>query len=143
MFVIVDYLVYYLIVYFFFFKQKTAYEMRISDWSSDVCSSDLVPTVRSCAAAILVLIALALGRDALSMRMVAVAGFFVLLLWPESLMGPSFQMSFAAVLAIVTLHTRSEEHTSELQSLMRISYAVFCLKKKKPQYVTRMRRYRT
>src|SRR3546814_10052565 len=29
------------IVVFFFFKQKTAYEMRISDWSSDVCSSDL------------------------------------------------------------------------------------------------------
>src|SRR3546814_7138688 len=29
-------------VYFFFFKQKTAYEMRISDWSSDVCSSDLI-----------------------------------------------------------------------------------------------------
>src|SRR3546814_1688294 len=29
------------IYYFFFFKQKTAYEMRISDWSSDVCSSDL------------------------------------------------------------------------------------------------------
>src|SRR3546814_9073907 len=31
------------VVYFFFFKQKTAYEMRISDWSSDVCSSDLLP----------------------------------------------------------------------------------------------------
>src|SRR3546814_3674845 len=30
------------ILLFFFFKQKTAYEMRISDWSSDVCSSDLV-----------------------------------------------------------------------------------------------------
>src|SRR3546814_4969452 len=30
-----------LLIYFFFFKQKTAYEMRISDWSSDVCSSDL------------------------------------------------------------------------------------------------------
>src|SRR3546814_8876081 len=30
---------------FFFFKQKTAYEMRISDWSSDVCSSDLLPDV--------------------------------------------------------------------------------------------------
>src|SRR3546814_7193413 len=29
------------LLYFFFFKQKTAYEMRISDWSSDVCSSDL------------------------------------------------------------------------------------------------------
>src|SRR3546814_8764359 len=32
-----------LFLYFFFFKQKTAYEMRISDWSSDVCSSDLPP----------------------------------------------------------------------------------------------------
>src|SRR3546814_3078796 len=32
----------YSIVFFFFFKQKTAYEMRISDWSSDVCSSDLM-----------------------------------------------------------------------------------------------------
>src|SRR3546814_4736501 len=31
---------------FFFFKQKTAYEMRISDWSSDVCSSDLLPSRR-------------------------------------------------------------------------------------------------
>src|SRR3546814_7126010 len=30
-------------IFFFFFKQKTAYEMRISDWSSDVCSSDLWP----------------------------------------------------------------------------------------------------
>src|SRR3546814_4306636 len=32
---------YFIFVLFFFFKQKTAYEMRISDWSSDVCSSDL------------------------------------------------------------------------------------------------------
>src|SRR3546814_2801021 len=32
----------YIFVVFFFFKQKTAYEMRISDWSSDVCSSDLL-----------------------------------------------------------------------------------------------------
>src|SRR3546814_5068714 len=30
------------VIFFFFFKQKTAYEMRISDWSSDVCSSDLL-----------------------------------------------------------------------------------------------------
>ncbi|AWW74841.1 metal-binding protein [Erythrobacter sp. KY5] len=64
-----------------------------------------VPTVRSCAAAMLVLIALAMGRDALSLRMVAVAAAFVLLLWPESVIGPSFQMSFAAVLAIVALHS--------------------------------------
>src|SRR3546814_6645330 len=34
------------LVFFFFFKQKTAYEMRISDWSSDVCSSDLLPCMR-------------------------------------------------------------------------------------------------
>src|SRR3546814_7958954 len=34
---------------FFFFKQKTAYEMRISDWSSDVCSSDLLPRLRALA----------------------------------------------------------------------------------------------
>src|SRR3546814_10765043 len=39
-YVILIYCVYF-IVYVFFFKQKTAYEMRISDWSSDVCSSDL------------------------------------------------------------------------------------------------------
>src|SRR3546814_9754813 len=37
-----------MVLYFFVFKQKTAYEMRISDWSSDVCSSDL-----ACAAAVL------------------------------------------------------------------------------------------
>lgn len=64
-----------------------------------------VPTVRSCAAAMLVLIAMAMGREALSLRMVAVAAGFVLLLWPESAIGPSFQMSFCAVLAIVALST--------------------------------------
>ncbi|WP_126173486.1 ComEC/Rec2 family competence protein [Altericroceibacterium xinjiangense] len=63
-----------------------------------------VPTVRSCVGAVLVLGALALGREPLSLRMVAVAVFFVLLLWPESLVGPSFQMSFAAVIAIIALH---------------------------------------
>lgn len=62
-----------------------------------------VPTVRSCVAAMLVLIALGLGRDALSLRMVAVAAGFVLVLWPESAIGPSFQMSFSAVLAIIAL----------------------------------------
>ncbi|MEQ8412620.1 MAG: ComEC/Rec2 family competence protein [Erythrobacter sp.] len=62
-----------------------------------------VPTVRSCVAALLVLVALAMGRDALSLRMVAAAAFAVMLLWPESVAGPSFQMSFSAVLAIVAL----------------------------------------
>src|SRR3546814_5858527 len=37
-------------VFFFFFKQKTAYELRISDWSSDVCSSDLLPCLAILAA---------------------------------------------------------------------------------------------
>jgi competence protein ComEC len=64
-----------------------------------------VPTVRSCVGAVLVLGALALGRQPLSLRMVAVGAFFVLLLWPESLIGPSFQMSFSAVIAIVALHS--------------------------------------
>ena len=63
-----------------------------------------VPTVRSCVGAVLVLIALALGREPLSIRMVAVAAFVILLLWPEAAAGPSFQMSFAAVVAIVALH---------------------------------------
>lgn len=63
-----------------------------------------VPTVRSCVGAVLVLVALALGREPLSLRMVAVAAIFVLLLWPEALVGPSFQMSFSAVIAIVALH---------------------------------------
>ncbi len=64
-----------------------------------------VPTVRSCAGAILVLLALALGREPLSLRLLAVAAALVMLLWPEAVAGPSFQMSFASVLAIVALHT--------------------------------------
>lgn len=63
-----------------------------------------VPTVRSCIGALLVLAALALGREPLSLRLLAVAAFVVLLFWPEALIGPSFQMSFAAVAAIIALH---------------------------------------
>lgn len=62
-----------------------------------------VPTVRSCIGAILVLAALALGRDPLSRRTLAVAAFAILLVWPESLVGPSFQMSFAAILTLIAL----------------------------------------
>ena len=68
-----------------------------------VCGAD-VPTLRSCLGALLVLMALALGRERLSMRMIATGAVFVLLLWPESLVGPSFQMSFAAVIALIALH---------------------------------------
>jgi competence protein ComEC len=63
-----------------------------------------VPTIRSCIAALLVLLGIALGREALTLRLVAVAALIVLLLWPESLPGASFQMSFAAITAIVALH---------------------------------------
>jgi competence protein ComEC len=63
-----------------------------------------VPTIRSCVAALLVLLALALGREAITMRLVATGAAIVLLLWPESLAGPSFQLSFAAVASIVALH---------------------------------------
>lgn len=63
-----------------------------------------VPTIRSCIAALLVLAGIALGREALTLRLVAVAALAVLLLWPESLPGASFQMSFAAITAIVALH---------------------------------------
>lgn len=62
-----------------------------------------VPTVRACVGALLVLAAIAMGREALSLRVLAVAAFIVLLLWPESLVGPSFQMSLAAVMAIIAL----------------------------------------
>lgn len=62
-----------------------------------------VPTVRSCVAALLVLGGMALGRDAITLRLVAAGALVVLALWPEALSGPSFQMSFAAVTAIVAL----------------------------------------
>jgi competence protein ComEC len=62
-----------------------------------------VPTIRSCVAAILVLIGIALGRDAITLRLVAAGALFVLVFWPESLVGPSFQLSFAAVVAIIAL----------------------------------------
>ncbi len=63
-----------------------------------------VPTVRSCVAALLVLAAMALGREAVTLRLVAVGAVAVLLLWPEAIAGASFQLSFAAVIAIVALH---------------------------------------
>jgi competence protein ComEC len=70
-----------------------------------------VPTVRSCVASLLILAGIALGRDALSMRLIAVGALIVLVFRPEVLAGASFQMSFAAVTAIVALHsTRWARH---------------------------------
>src|SRR3546814_6769988 len=120
-----------LFLLFFFFKQKTAYEMRISDWSSDVCSSDLVFTeigesyyshITTGMIELASATAQVLHKDNVRyLRLWSVPGFAAQWLseqlanferqWPE-------------------LTIRSEEQTSELQSLMRISYAVFCLKTK-------------
>src|SRR3546814_1208750 len=99
---------------FFFYKQKTVYEMRISDWSSDVCSSDLpVEQYRA--------VASANGARTHASLMAAGGGA-----------GRAGAVMAAMVENVQKRKTkRSEEHTSELQSLMRNSYAVFCLKKKK------------
>src|SRR3546814_10342560 len=143
---------------FFFFKQKTAYEMRISDWSSDVCSSDLdgggrgegrsgrasrcawrgyrclscerracaeagrarraVPSDHRLFASDAVRTAVELARlpDISAAAIARVMEAKARKLWRER----GFYRQ-----------SRSEEHTSELQSLMRISYAVFGVKKKK------------
>src|SRR3546814_5998037 len=121
--------------------------MRISDWSSDVCSSDLIANDRP-----FVLLA---GPCAIESRdhalevaevLVAVCGRAGVPLIYKSSFDKANRTSVTAgrgigmtagleILAEVRERfgcpVRSEEHTSELQSLMRISYAVFCLKKKK------------
>ena len=70
-----------------------------------------VPTIRSCIAAVLVMLALVLGREPLSMRMIAVAALLVLVVWPEAVVSPGFQMSFASVIAIVALHSSAPLRT--------------------------------
>src|SRR3546814_7015958 len=100
--------------------------MRISDWSSDVCSSDLISIITAICREIFLQTpvlheeaALALGATRWEMIKMAVFPF-----------GRSGIISAAMLGLGRALGERSEEHTSELQSLMRISYAVFCLKKK-------------
>src|SRR3546814_6471123 len=114
----------------FFFKQKTAYEMRISDWSSDVCSSDLVViqdlvVALSLAAVPVHRVIETRGRSVLEMH--RLAGKRAETRGDEQEPGEQFRPVFRRA----QKPSRSEEHTSELQSLMRISYAVFCLQKKK------------
>jgi competence protein ComEC len=64
-----------------------------------------VPMVRSCIVAVLVLAGMSLGREAISIRLLAVSGLLILALQPEAIVGPSFQMTFAAVGAIIALHS--------------------------------------
>src|SRR3546814_6891538 len=100
--------------------------MRISDWSSDVCSSDLSALERSFserAGSPLRLVgqrAFGSGRSVTLRQTGAAPDSYVLGVGDEIVVVLRGQVS----------RTRSEEHTSELPSLMRISYAVFCLKKK-------------
>src|SRR3546814_9247295 len=192
-----------LLLFVFFFKQKTAYEMRISDWSSDVCSSDLhrateaLPAARAPAllrrasranivrpaplpataqpepgpmsflasrldrikpsATIAVTSKArelkAAGRDVIGLgagepdfdtpenvkqaaikaiqagetKYTAVDGTPAL----KAAISAKFQRENGLTYKPEQITVRSEEHTSELQSLMRNSYAVLCLKKKK------------
>src|SRR3546814_6461829 len=137
-------------MFFFFFKQKTAYEMRISDWSSDVCSSDLFHHVSANPDNVLgKQLGEFIARD--KVHILAMTGSYfrgdaeavlapqdeanfdtVTYTYYEQLNGYEFLKSldigyFFYSGAYSDDILRSEEHTSELQSLMRISYAVFCL----------------
>src|SRR3546814_1687749 len=134
-----------MLLVFFFFKQKTAYEMRISDWSSDVCSSDLA--ARAAIGFVGGLVDdVAQVVEAAGVRRTA-GGEPILAALPAlpcaggeaedfGLDPAAFERAHEDVGADrgdadrPPAH-RSEEHTSDLQSLMRISYAVFCLKKTK------------
>jgi competence protein ComEC len=69
-----------------------------------------LPTVRACTGALLVLAAMLLGRQPLSLRLLAAAAVAVMLLWPEEVIGPSFQMSFGSVIAIIALHGAAPAH---------------------------------
>src|SRR3546814_4823909 len=122
-----------------FFKQKTAYEMRISDWSSDVCSSRSVGPIER-------------GERGLDQHRRPPAGAGTRQggerARQRSERGAAKRQDRTARAERARdrrgadaagdgrkiarqPQRRSEEHTSELQSLMRNSYAVFCLKKKK------------
>src|SRR3546814_5538019 len=110
--------------------------MRISDWSSDVCSSDLgSPQVSRLDAAGGVTVTRpdqsARGNYAvydLNRRVITMIGGVTLTQGGNTVNGGRLTITLDTGRAVID---RSEEHTSELQSLMRTSYAVFCLKKKK------------
>src|SRR3546814_8688446 len=122
---------------FFFFKQKAAYEMRISDWSSDVCSSDLPGETMKRMLAGLTKPPAGEEVDLMSLSANDGRGFVERMRAVDELPTWLSQEELDHYTAEFTRTgftggiNRSEEHTSELQSLMRISYAVFCLKKTK------------
>src|SRR3546814_5582293 len=121
--------------------------MRISDWSSDVCSSDLDGRLADARIADIERIVLRAAAEDLDGALhllaatdqridLSVAGLLVQI--HAELLERAFALLLRLRLHLLFLlgralrlaRFRSEEHTSELQSLMRISYAVFCLKQK-------------
>src|SRR3546814_10187848 len=120
----------------FFFKQKTAYEMRISDWSSDVCTTSLVNDVIMPPLGLLLgdldfsdfFINLSGGADYPSLQAAKAAGAVTLNYGAFITTVINFLIiAFVIFMVIRQINRlkRSEEHTYELQSLMRNSYAVF------------------
>src|SRR3546814_8777886 len=110
----------------FIFKQKTSYEMRISDWSSDVCSSDRSAQFVEQLIILIRLDQIAVDTQRLRTLTVLFAGT----------RGDHDDRRGADACGVTHVRghleaVRSEAHTSELQSLMRTSYAVLCLKKKR------------
>src|SRR3546814_6799636 len=111
--------------------------MRMSDWSSDVCSSDLAGRGKKLVPSPVEARATALGvavRSPVSLKTADEQAALAALDADAAVVAAYGLILPRAVLdtprhGCLNVH-RSEEHTSELQSLMRISYAVFCLKKK-------------
>src|SRR3546814_3808670 len=118
--------------------------MRISDWSSDVCSSDLrldlhmpgnhglagLAAIRAQYPGVAVIVVSANDDPRVVRRALdhGAAGYL-----PKSSGLDELRYAIRSVMACEQWLPRSEEHTSELQSLMRIPYAVLCLKKQKQQ----------
>src|SRR3546814_6303947 len=122
---------------YFLFKPNTAYDLRFIDWISDVCSSDLKGVAGNVVNLPLRPFA---GSTEFRQAMETVLlprleGFAPELLlisagFDAHMSDPLAQLQFSDADYQWATEQRSEEHTSELQSLMRISYAVFCLNKK-------------
>src|SRR3546814_4913377 len=140
------------LVLIFVFKQKTAYDVRISDWSSDVCSSDLegdavlehhvgggVLAAGGHGAHVDAVAAQRVHADAVAQQRAAgAAAGGVDRDHGDAHLREAGEEAVEQFVGDRGLAGRSEEHTSELQSLMRISYAVFCLKKKKQTNYTKI-----
>src|SRR3546814_2731603 len=139
---------------FFFFKQKTAYEMRISDWSSDVCSSDPLEQLERFTLVFLLglLLRITAQMNALAQIIHArevflpdlvkhgqhhvlfqMAHHFAadLRLFAGKMRRCAFNAKAGNAIGIKFIVRKSDEHTSDLKSLIRTSTAIFSLNTKK------------